>query len=40
MNCPKCEHREAVFYSLTTAAGMTLFYQCTECRHRWKDENL
>lgn len=42
IRCPKCDHREAVFFSITTAEGMNLFYQCTnpDCQERWKDEHL
>mmetsp|Transcript_18052 Transcript_18052/g.61527 ORF Transcript_18052/g.61527 Transcript_18052/m.61527 type:complete len:115 (-) Transcript_18052:234-578(-) len=35
--CPNCEHREAVFFSQATNEGMTLFYQCIKCAHRWQD---
>jgi DNA-directed RNA polymerase II subunit RPB9 len=35
--CPKCAHREAVFFSTTTAEGMTLFFQCLLCIHKWND---
>lgn len=35
--CPQCDHREAVFFSQATNEGMTLFYQCMECGHRWQD---
>jgi DNA-directed RNA polymerase II subunit RPB9 len=35
--CPKCAHREAVFFSTTTAEGMTLFFQCLLCIHKWQD---
>jgi len=37
VTCPKCGHKEAVFFSQTTAEGMTLFYQCLGCVERWKD---
>lgn len=36
--CPKCEHNEAVFFSLTTSEGMSLFFQCVVCGNKWKDE--
>ena len=37
--CPKegCGNKEAVFFSTITAEGMTLFYQCLACEHRWND---
>jgi DNA-directed RNA polymerase II subunit RPB9 len=37
--CPKegCGHKEAVFFSTITAEGMTLFYQCMACEHKWND---
>ena len=35
--CPECAHREAVFFSTTTAEGMTLFFQCLNCVHKWID---
>ncbi|OUS41901.1 hypothetical protein BE221DRAFT_63352 [Ostreococcus tauri] len=35
--CDRCMHDEAVFFSLTTSEGMSLFFQCTSCGHRWKD---
>ena len=35
--CSKCGHREAVFFSLTTTDGMSLFFQCVSCAHKWKD---
>jgi DNA-directed RNA polymerase II subunit RPB9 len=38
VQCPHCEHNEAVFFSLTTSEGMSLFFQCVSCAHKWKDE--
>jgi DNA-directed RNA polymerase II subunit RPB9 len=38
VRCPRCEHNEAVFFSLTTSEGMSLFFQCVSCAHKWKDE--
>ena len=35
--CSKCDHREAVFFSLTTTDGMSLFFQCVSFAHKWKD---
>ncbi len=37
VTCPQCQHDEAVFISESTEKGMTLFFNCTACRHRWKD---
>ena len=37
VRCIRCENREAVFFSVTTSEGMSLFFQCTTCAHRWKD---
>ena len=37
VTCPKCGHREAVFFSTTTAEGMTLFFQCLNCVSKWND---
>ena len=38
VRCPKCDNSEAVFFSLTTSEGMSLFFQCVACANRWKDE--
>ncbi len=38
--CPKCENREAYFWTVQTRAGdeaETKFFECTKCRHRWRD---
>ena len=40
--CPKCRHREAVFFQSDTvkaAAEMRLYYVCTNpnCNHRWTE---
>ncbi len=37
VNCPMCHHNEAVFISESTEKGMTLYFNCASCRHRWKD---
>lgn len=37
VRCDRCAHEEAVFFSLATAEGMSLFFQCKSCSHRWKD---
>lgn len=40
VRCVVCEHGEAVFFSQTTAEGMSLFFQCVGCGHKWKDTGL
>lgn len=35
--CPKCNHNEAVFYSSNTEQGMTLYFTCMSCTHKWRD---
>merc|ERR1719499_1384642 len=40
--CPRCRHREAVFFQSDTkkaAADMRLYYVCTSpnCNHRWTE---
>jgi len=37
VRCPNCSHTEAVFFSASTEEGMTLFFNCTGCAHRWRD---
>ena len=37
VRCPSCNHNEAVFFSASTEEGMTLFFNCTSCGHRWRD---
>ena len=37
VECPKCGHREAVFFNAITAEGMTLFYQCLNCVTKWNE---
>ena len=34
---PSCLNHEAVFFSASTEEGMTLFFNCTACGHRWRD---
>lgn len=36
VRCPNCDHNEAVFVSESTEAGMTLYFNCTSCRHKWR----
>ena len=38
VRCSRCENADAVFFSLTTSDGMSLFFQCVSCGHKWKDE--
>ena len=38
VQCPRCDHKEAVFFSLTTPEGMSLYFQCLGCANKWKDE--
>jgi len=38
--CGKCKHNEATFYLRQTRAAdepTTRFYQCTKCKHRWRE---
>ncbi|CAH0600831.1 unnamed protein product [Chrysodeixis includens] len=38
--CPKCNHREAVFFQGQTRRAeeeMRLYYVCTSCKHRWTE---
>ncbi|KAK9832004.1 hypothetical protein WJX81_007830 [Elliptochloris bilobata] len=37
VQCAKCQHNEAVFFSAATEEGMTLFFNCIKCGHRWRD---
>ena len=37
VRCPVCNHNEAVFISTNTEQGMTLYFTCTSCRHKWRD---
>ncbi len=32
VRCPSCNHNEAVFVSLSTESGMTLYFNCVNCR--------
>jgi DNA-directed RNA polymerase II subunit RPB9 len=36
VRCPTCNHNEAVFITASTEQGMTLFFNCMMCRHRWR----
>ena len=40
MQCPKCTHKEAYFWTKQTRAGdeaETRFYKCTKCKHTWRE---
>ena len=40
VECPKCNHGEAVFFQSTSrndAEAMTLFFVCSSCGERWRD---
>lgn len=37
VRCPNCNHTEAVFVSESTESGMTLYFECTNCRYKWRD---
>ncbi|CEG00995.1 DNA-directed RNA polymerase, subunit C11/M/9 [Ostreococcus tauri] len=37
VQCALCDTKEAVFFSQTTTEGMSLFFQCISCGHKWKD---
>ena len=37
VECPTCQHNEAVYFSASTEEGMTLFFNCTACGNRWRD---
>lgn len=37
--CPKCENKEAYFWTVQTRAGdeaETMFLECKKCKHRWR----
>lgn len=36
--CPECQHQEAVFFSQSSEVGMTLFFNCCACGHRWREQ--
>lgn len=38
--CPKCQHKEAWFWTSQTRAGdeaETRFLRCTKCKHTWRE---
>ena len=39
-NCPKCDNKEAYFWTSQTRAGdeaETKFFRCTKCKHTWRE---
>lgn len=39
IDCPKCHHKSAYFWTTQTRASdesETKFYKCTKCRHTWR----
>lgn len=39
-NCPKCQHKEAYFWTSQTRSGdeaETRFFRCTKCKHTWRE---
>ncbi len=40
VECPKCKHRKAYFWTMQTRAGdepETKFIKCVKCKHTWRD---
>ncbi|EFN53258.1 hypothetical protein CHLNCDRAFT_25864 [Chlorella variabilis] len=37
VRCPECANNEAVFFTSSTEEGMTLYFSCCSCGHRWRD---
>jgi len=40
VECPKCSHKEAFFWTQQTRASdepETQFFQCVKCEHRWRN---
>jgi DNA-directed RNA polymerase II subunit RPB9 len=37
VRCPECTYNEAVFFTSSTEEGMTLYFSCCSCGHRWRD---
>ena len=39
-HCPKCDNKEAYFWTSQTRAGdeaETKFFRCTKCKHTWRE---
>ena len=39
LECPKCEHKEAYYWSQQTRASdepETQFFECVKCHYRWR----
>ena len=34
---PRALPTQAVFFTSSTEEGMSLFFMCTSCSHRWRD---
>lgn len=40
VECPKCDSKEAHYWTKQTRAGdepETQFFKCVECKHQWRD---
>ena len=40
VECPKCKHEKAYYWTLQTRAGdeaETKFHKCAKCKHIWRD---
>lgn len=40
VECPKCKHNEAYYWTVQTRAGdegETQFFRCTKCGHTWRE---
>jgi len=39
-NCPKCDHKEAYFWTSQTRSGdeaETRFFKCVKCKYTWRE---